>query len=77
MTRGGFHFACGTGCTGTPSCGYKTCGNVDNMCYCDCTNGEECQTTALGYKWNNGKKLANGSYALDGKKGDFKEYQCI
>ncbi len=67
--------ACGTGCTGTPACNGKKCGNVDNMCYCDCGD-EVCKTTDLGYKWNNGIKLKNGSYALNGTKGDHKEYAC-
>ena len=71
------HFACGTGCTGTPSCGGKTCGNVPDMCYCFCAeNAGDCYTTDLGDKWNNGIKLANGSYALNGTKGDGKEYKC-
>ena len=71
-------FACGYGCTGTPSCGGKNCGNVDDMCYCDCRDwySSKCKTTYLGYKWNNGIKLANGSYALNGTKGDGKEYKC-
>jgi hypothetical protein len=72
-------YACGTGCTGTPSCGKINCGNVDNMCYCNCDNGEDyakCETTDLGYTWNNGIKLANGSYALNGTKGDGGEYKC-
>ena len=73
----GSKFACGTGCTGTPSCGEIKCGNVDNMCYCDCGLGVgHCRTTDLGYKWNNGIKLANGSYALNGTKGDGKQYKC-
>ncbi len=70
-------FACGTGCTGTPSCGFNNCGNVDNMCYCDCgDNDYSCKTTELGYTWNHGIKLANGSYALNGTKGDGGEYKC-
>ena len=36
----------------------------------------ECKTTALGYKWNSGAKLSNGSYAFNGTKGDGKEYKC-
>ena len=67
--------ACGTGCTGTPACDGKKCGNVDNMCYCDCGD-ETCKTTELGYKWNKGIKLANGSYALNGTKGDGNQYVC-
>ena len=71
------NFACGTGCTGTPSCGGKTCGHVDNMCYCFCAeNAGDCFTSELGYKWNGGIKLANGSYALNGTKGDGKQYVC-
>jgi hypothetical protein len=69
--------ACGKGCTGTPSCAGKTCGNVDNMCYCNCDDGTgDCRTSDLGYKWNGGVKLANGSYALNGTKGDGKQYKC-
>jgi len=72
-----YHYACGTGCTGTPSCGEHTCGNVDNMCYCDCSGDSyQCKTSELGWKWNDGIKLANGSYALNGTKGDGKEYIC-
>jgi hypothetical protein len=71
------NFACGKGCTGTPSCGKKTCGNVANMCYCSCAdNAGDCYTSELGYKWNGGIKLANGSYALNGTKGDGKYYVC-
>jgi len=68
--------ACGTGCTGTPPCDSRRCGNVDNMCYCDCGDNYTCKTTELGSKWNGGIKLANGSYALNGTKGDGKEYVC-
>ena len=68
--------ACGTGCTGTPPCGGSKCGNVDNMCYCDCDDHYTCKTTELGYKWNGGIKLKDGSYALNGTKGDGKEYVC-
>jgi hypothetical protein len=68
--------ACGTGCTGTPGCGGQKCGNVDNMCYCDCNDGHTCKTSELGYKWNGGIKLANGSYALNGTKGDHYQYIC-
>jgi len=74
-----YEYACGTGCTGTPPCGHKKCGNVDNMCYCDCYidfSYTDCFTTELGYTWNNGIKLDNGSYALNGTKGDGKEYKC-
>ena len=49
------------------------------MCYCDCSNGKlsaKCKTSDLGYKWNGGIKLANGSYALNGTKGDGKAYVC-
>ena len=73
-------FYCGSNCTGTPQCGAnKKCGNVDNMCYCECgliITNPQCRTTDLGYKWNNGIKLANGSYALNGTKGDGNEYKC-
>ena len=76
-TEGALHWACGRGCTGTPSCGFIKCGNVDNMCFCDCDGDNfECKTTELGYTWNGGIKLANGSYALNGTKGDGKEYKC-
>jgi len=70
------NWACGRGCTGTPACGKKKCGNVDDMCYCDCDNGDRCEISALGYKWNGGIKLANGSYALNGTKGDGRHYDC-
>jgi hypothetical protein len=68
---------CGPSCTGTPKCGAKKyCGNKDNMCYCDCNDDYTCKTTELGYKWNSGVKLTNGSYALNGTKGDGKQYIC-
>ena len=67
---------CGKGCTGTPACDGRRCGNVDNMCYCDCVDDNSCKTTELGYKWNGGIKLANGSYALNGTRGDGREYVC-
>ena len=68
--------ACGIGCTGTPPCKGSRCGNVDNMCYCDCDVARiKCKTTELGYTWNKWIKLANGSYALNGTKGDGKEYK--
>ena len=55
----------------------KTCGNVDNMCYCLCAGEKsKCRTTDLGWKWNNGIKNADGSHALNGTKGDGKEYVC-
>ncbi len=66
---------CGTGCTGKPTCDGRICGNVDNMCYCDC-NDKKCKTPELGYKWNHGAQLKNGSYALNGTKGDGGEYVC-
>ncbi len=73
----GDRYACGDDCTGTPPCGGLTCGNVDDMCFCDCRYyPEKCSTTEKGYKWNKGVKLANGSYALNGTKGDGKEYKC-
>ena len=51
------------------------------MCYCDCYwNGwgtsYKCRTSELGYKWNGGIKDANGNFALNGTKGDGKEYDC-
>jgi len=67
--------ACGTGCTGTPGCYGKKCGNVDNMCYCDCSD-KKCKTSELGYKWNHGALLKNGSHALNGTKGDGGQYVC-
>jgi len=69
------HSACGSGCTGTPACSGTKCGNVDNICYCDCSN-YRCKPTALGWKWNKGIKLKNNSYALNGTKGDGREYIC-
>ena len=69
---------CGSDCTGRPQCSRRfdiTCGNVDDMCYCDC-NSYKCKTTDLGNKWNNGVKLANGSFALNGTAGDGKYYRC-
>jgi len=75
--KGTYHYDCGPDCTGRPPCGDKRCGNVDDMCYCDCTVYQgQCLTTAKGYTWNGGIKLANGSYALNGTKGDGKEYKC-
>ncbi len=73
------NYACGSGCTGTPSCGDHKCGNVDDMCFCFCKKDitkSVCKTSELGYKWNDGIKLANGSYALNGTKGDGKAYEC-
>ena len=72
---------CGSDCTGRPACGRPlqewTCGNVDDMCYCNCTGKNYiCKTTDLGIKWNNGVKLANGSFALNGTAGDGKYYRC-
>jgi hypothetical protein len=59
------------------------CGNKENMCYCDCSSFSDgtpdnwsCQQTELGWKWNNGIKNADGSYALNGTKGDGKQYVC-
>jgi len=76
-----FHgnYACGESCTGTPPCGKTRCGNVDDMCYCHCKTVKEqslCKTSELGYKWNGGKLNKDGSYALDGTKGDGKAYEC-
>ena len=68
--------ACGEDCTGTPACDGKKCGNVDDVCYCDCDDDYKCKTTSLGYKWNSGAKLSNGSYAFNGTKGDGKHYKC-
>ncbi len=67
---------CGPDCTGKPRCNGKTCGNVDDMCYCNCEKSYTCMTTELGYKWNNGARKANLQYALNGKKGDGKHYVC-
>jgi hypothetical protein len=40
------------------------------MCYCDRYGAQiKCKTTDLGYKWNDGIKLANGSYAIRWHKG--------
>jgi hypothetical protein len=72
-----YGFECGPDCKGTPSCGSKTCGNVKDMCYCNCNDlRAKCKTSELGYKWNGGIKLADGSYALNGTKGDGKNYKC-
>ena len=75
--------ACGEDCTGTPACMYgKKCGNVDDMCYCQCIRipntlyKYNCLTSDLGYKWNNGIKKDDGSYALNGTAGDGKHYRC-
>jgi hypothetical protein len=76
LKRDSVKSACGTGCTGTPSCDGRRCGNVDNMCYCDCDDSYTCKTTELGYTWNGGIRLANGSYALNGTRGDGREYSC-
>jgi hypothetical protein len=69
---------CGEDCTGTPGCGKHDCGNVDDMCYCNCESSTlmTCQPTAKGWKWNSGIKKADGSYALNGTKGDNKYYRC-
>ena len=45
------HSYCGPDCTGTPSCNGKTCGNVDNMCYCDCTKVFKEQIFAKHQNW--------------------------
>ena len=74
-TREGSGNYCGSDCTGTPMCTNGKCGNVDDMCFCDC-NVHKCKTTDLGIKWNDGIKLANGSYALNGTAGDGKDYRC-
>jgi hypothetical protein len=68
---------CGSDCTGRPHCDGKRCGNINDMCYCNFTwngiqNNYKCVTSDLGYKWYGGIKLANGSYALNGTKGDGK-----
>ena len=68
--------ACGEDCTGTPACGHRKCGNVDNVCYCDCEDSFSCKTTELGFKWNNGARLSNGSYAFNGRRFDGKHYDC-
>ena len=70
---------CGEDCTGTPSCGnIGNCGNVDDMCYCFCASSTlmSCVPTEKGWKWNSGKKKADGSYALNGYFGDGKYYRC-
>ncbi len=72
-------YACGSGCTGTPICGRHKCGNVGGMCYCWCSENLDhsyCKSTELGFKWNGGIKLANGSYALNGTLGDGRGYKC-
>jgi hypothetical protein len=75
----GLHYDCGPACTGTPSCGKHDCGDVNDMCYCDCSDGlyfAKCRTTDLGFKWNNGIRLKNGSYALNGSIDDDNYYIC-
>lgn len=74
---------CGSGCKGTPKCKNHTCGNKANMCYCECADVGprmgtyySCKTSETGYKWNGGIKNADGSYALNGTKGDGREYDC-
>ncbi len=56
---------CGAGCRGTPRCGgNKRCGNVDDVCYCDCSSGFgkfTCRPTRLGLLWNNGAKNPDGT----------------
>ena len=66
----GERFSFGIGCTGTPSCGTHKCGNVDDMCYCDCDVQMKFKTTDLGYKCNDGLKMVNYSYALNGTKSE-------
>ena len=70
---------CGAGCTGRPHCfGSKRCGNVDDVCYCDCSQfGKyKCRPTSKGWRWNNGAKNSDGSYRFDGEVGDGKHYDC-
>ncbi len=70
---------CGSGCTGRPRCGgSKRCGNIDNVCYCDCSQyGQfKCRATNLGLRWNNGAKYSNGTYRFDGVVGDGNAYDC-
>jgi hypothetical protein len=70
---------CGAGCRGRPRCGTKKrCGNVDDVCYCDCSGlGEfKCRQTRLGMLWNNGAKYPDGTYRFDGEFGDGKDYKC-
>jgi hypothetical protein len=69
---------CGKGCTGKPHCDGKQCGNVDDMCYCDCSDvfNIKCKTSDLGYTWNDGIEDKHGNYALNGTYGDKKEYIC-
>jgi len=74
-----YNYACGDDCKGTPSCGKTKCGNVDDMCYCECKGVLDrsiCKTSELGYKWNDGKLKKDGSYALNGTKGDGRAYEC-
>ena len=72
---------CGTGCTGRPRCSYsgsKRCGNIENVCYCDCSGFGKfiCRATNLGLRWNNGATYSNGTYRFDGEVGDGKAYDC-
>ncbi len=68
---------CGEDCTGRPHCGGdKRCGNIDDVCYCDCNSLPKCKPTDLGWAWNDGATYPNGTYRFDGVKGDGKEYDC-
>ena len=69
---------CGS-CTGRPHCGgTKRCGNVDDVCFCDCSQlGKyKCRTSGLGLRWNSGAKFPNGTYRFNGVAGDGKHYVC-
>jgi hypothetical protein len=70
-------FDCGVDCGGRPQCGPHICGNVADMCYCDCEGSTgKCKPTESGWLWNGGIKNADGTYALNGTKGDGKNYKC-
>ncbi len=69
------HYACGELCRGTPQCGKTRCGNVNDMCYCECKFFRDqsfCKTSELGYKWNGGKLKKD----QNGKMGDGRAYKC-
>ncbi len=69
---------CRFGCQGRPRCNGKRCGNVENVCYCDCSTMFEfkCRQTTLGWAWNSGARNPDGSFKFNGVMGDGKHYRC-